>query len=133
VIAEKDYEIEERDNKVDELEHKIKDNQKQYENNYQSQKDKYEDKIDRELSDRQKSESNLRGQIISLEGQIVEMVNMKNTLLGNHEDEKQLLNDRINELVYSIGDLQNLLKTQKDDNTNLKQNIADINIKHSDE
>jgi septal ring factor EnvC (AmiA/AmiB activator) len=68
-----------------------------------------------------------------LEGQIVEMVNVKNTLLGNHEDEKQLLDDRVNELVYSIGDLQNSLKTQKDDNTNLKQNIVDIDKKHSDE
>ena len=68
-----------------------------------------------------------------MEGQIVEMVNVKNTLLGNHEDEKQLLDDRVNELVYSIGDLQNSLKTQKDDSTNLKQNIVDINKKHSDE
>jgi septal ring factor EnvC (AmiA/AmiB activator) len=68
-----------------------------------------------------------------LEGQIVEMVNVKNTLLGNHEDEKQLLDDRVNELVYSIGDLQNSLKTQKDDNTNLKQNIVDIDKKHSNE
>jgi chromosome segregation ATPase len=133
VIAEKDYDIEERDNKIDGLEQKIKDNQKHYDNKYQTQKDHYEDILGNERKDRQNTEDNLRGQIKVLESQIVDMVNDKNAILGNHEDVTNQLNERINELLYSIDDLQNSLKGEKDHTANLERNIVDINQKHSDE
>lgn len=133
VIAEKEYDIEERDNKIDGLEQKVKDNLKHYESKYQTQKDHYENILEKERKDRQKTEDNLRGQIKSLESQIVEMVNDKNAILDSHEDVKTQLNDRINELLYSIGDLQKSLREEKEHTEKLEQNIADINQKHSDE
>lgn len=93
------------------------------------QKD-YDDAVITLQNDHQIIEESLKGQIGSLEAQIVEMVNEKNNILGEHQDEIQKFNKNIQVLKGNNEELQVKLTSLQFEKHKLEKDTQEFKLKY---
>jgi len=102
--------------------------------NYKASLDKkqkdYDDAVITLQNDHQIIEESLKGQIGSLEAQIVEMVNEKNNILGEHQDEIQKFNKNIQILKGNNEELQVKLTSLQFEKHKLEKDTQEFKLKY---